>query len=157
MAQNEPTENRINIRSKKNLEEENKLEIAAREQLLRRLERTLKLLNNRANVRRKNMILKERALRGEYRTVDEAHEAYGYGFISEKQYKEIAEAIENKDEEIAALVFPEQAAASILFDFMRRLMNEIEAFKFELLPPEEQSRILDEREAARRQKAGGDT
>ena len=147
MAQNEPTENRINIRSKKNLEEENKLEIAAREQLLRRLERTLKLLNNRANVRRKNMILKERAIRGEYRTVDEAHEAYGYGFISEKQYKEIAEAI----------VFPEQVAASILFDFMRRLMNEIEAFKFELLPPEGQSRILDEREAARRQKAGGDT
>lgn len=157
MAQNEQTENRINIRSKKNLEEENKLEIAAREQLLRRLERTLKLLNNRANVRRKNMILKERALREEYRTVDEAHEAYGYGFISEKQYKEIVEAIENKDEKIAALVFPEQAAASILFDFMRRLMNEIEAFKFELLPPEEQSRILDEREAARRQKAGGDT
>ena len=144
MTHNEPKKNRINIRSKKNLEKENELEITAREELLRRLERPLKLLKDRATVQRTKRLLKEQAFR-EYRTVDEAHEAYGYGFISEKQYKEIAVAIENKDEELATLVFPEEAAASILCRFMNRLINEIETFKFELLPPEEQSRILEER------------
>lgn len=121
-------------------EEERKaiqLEVKARQELLRRLEHPIKLLKvagEKERIRREERVTQAH----EYKTIDEAQEAYGWGYLSDDEYHAIKEAIESGEEYIENTISPVELAAKILIDFTSRISSEIRSLEFELLPLEEQ-------------------
>lgn len=85
----------------------------------------------------------------EYKSVEEAHDAFGYDCITEKEYCDILEIFEKGEEYIEKHLSPQEVAVKILGEFMGRLSSEIRSFEFDLLPPEEQLRLLREQEERR--------
>ncbi len=59
------------------------------------------------------------------------------------------ETFEKGEEYIEKHLSPQEVAVKILGEFMGRLSSEIRSFEFDLLPPEEQVRILREQEEMR--------
>ena len=74
-------------------------------------------------------------LLGTYESVEEAHEAFGYGEITEEQYRFIADGVE------APAVSLNSAALDLLNDFIVQLTRQIKDFVWEDLPLAERERI----------------
>lgn len=83
---------------------------------------------------------------GDYKTIDEAHDAWGYDCITEKEYREILIIFEQSEEYVVKHLSSQEVAVKILGDFIGRLNSEIRSFEFELLPIEEQMRRLQQRQ-----------
>lgn len=140
------------------------LETKGRRELLHRLEHPTTLL--KAAVAKEKARREERVIRArDYKTVDEAHDAYGWGAITEDEYRAIAEAIEAGEEYIENAVTPVELAAKILTDFTSRLSSELRSLEFELLPIEEQVKRMEAAEKRREEmearraarRSGGET
>lgn len=114
-------------------------EIKARKLALKRLEHPLALSKAAAEKKRSERIARLEEL-GEYKTYEEAHDAYGWGFITEEEFESIKNFLEHK-EELKGERSAEEYAANILQEFVARLQREIASFQFELLPKKEQQRI----------------
>ncbi len=117
-----------------------KLEIEARKEVLKKVENAFKRLRKQADSNLEKRREKVRAAR-EYRSLDEAHEAWGYDFITDEEFEEIKKVFELGDAYIENNLSPQEVAVNILGRFMGGLNKEIRSFEFELLPIEEQKRI----------------
>ena len=117
-----------------------KIELKARKLVLAKLETALKPLQAKAERQRTDRAVRREVLLGEYKTYDEAHEAYGYGYITEKEFEEIVDFLENSQKKVDA-PDAEAIAASIIKDWIKRMNSDIYHFEFELKSPEEQEEI----------------
>ena len=115
------------------------LEIQSRKVVIEKIKNAYKRLKRQAEANYDKRKLKIQSA-SEYKSVDEAHDAWGYDCITEKQYNEIRKIFEQGEEYLEKHVSP-QEVAKILGEFIGRLSYEIRSFEFELLPPEEQERI----------------
>lgn len=115
-------------------------EIKTRKLVLKRLEHPLALAKAAAEKKRSERIARLEEL-GEYKTYEEAHDAYGWGFITEEEFESIKNFLEHK-EELKGERSDEEYAADMMQEFVARLQREITSFQFELLPEKEQKRIL---------------
>lgn len=124
------------------------LEIKARKELIKRLAYPLdQLIKADAKERAKR---EERAAAlSEYKTKEEAHDAYGYDLITYDEYQAICEALEAGEKYVAETMTPVSLAMKILRDFIRRMESESRSLEFELLSPEEQAKRI---EAAEKQR-----
>lgn len=114
-------------------------EIRARKLVIKRLEHPLALA--RAAAEKKKAAREARLDElGEYKTFNDAQEAYGFGAISEEEFDQIVDFLENK-EQMKSVRSPEEHAADILQEFVVGLEREIAGLEFELLPQKEQERI----------------
>lgn len=114
-------------------------EIKARKLVLKRLEHPLALAKATAEKKRSERHARLEEL-GEYKTYDEAHDAYGWGYITEEEFEAIKNFLEHK-EELKGERSAEEYAADMMQEFVARLQREIASFQFELLPKKEQQRI----------------
>lgn len=89
-------------------------------------------------------------LLGDYKTVDEARDAYGWDLITEEEFDEIRSAIENGERK-AVEDDRDSVAVAWLNDFIRRLSDTISSIEFDLLPADEQDRRLKEAEEHERE------
>ncbi len=125
-----------------------KYEIKVREILLKRLKHPAELLEVAAkkdNDHREERVNNAR----EYKTFEEAQDAYGWGMISEDELMRITKALEEDEEYKETTRTPTEIANEMLREFMTKLEGDIRSFRFELLPPEEQERIHKESEERR--------
>lgn len=123
--------------------DDNTFEIRCRKYLLKRLETLEKDIEK--------TVLKEKEARKEqiekmcaYKDTDDAAEAYGFGEITEEEYQEICDALEEGAAFVEFTKTPKAAALEILHDFMRRQKREIADFEWSLKSPEEQEAIRKE-------------
>ena len=77
----------------------------------------------------------------QYKDIEDARNAYGWGFITEEEFDTIYEIFE-RGEATLAMRSPEEMAYDILKDMVNGLNHDIAGFEFELLPAKEQQRIL---------------
>lgn len=89
-------------------------------------------------------------LLGDYKTVDEARDAYGWDLITEEEFDEIRSTIENGERK-AVEDDRDSVAIAWLNDFIRRLSDTISSIEFDLLPADEQDRRLKEAEEHERE------
>lgn len=127
-----------------------KIELKARKLVLAKLESALKPLAAKAERQRVDRSVRREVLLGEYKTYDEAHEAYGYGYISEKEFNEIVDFLENSQKKVDA-PDAEAIAADILKGWIKITKSDISYFEFELKSPEEQEEIRRKNEEFRRE------
>lgn len=116
-----------------------RFEIKTRELVLKRLSHPLALAQSAAEKKRSERLARLEEL-GEYKTFEEAQDAYGWGHITEEEFEAVKSFLEHK-EELKSERSAEEYAADILQEFVARLRREISGFQFELLPPKEQKRI----------------
>ena len=121
------------------------LEIRARKEVLRKIENAYKRLKKQAEANYEKRKEKAQAA-SEYKSIEEAHDAWGYDCITEQEYNEIVKIFELGAEYVEKHLSPQEVAVKILGEFMGRLSSEIRSFEFDLLPPEEQLRLLREQE-----------
>lgn len=110
-------------------------EIQWREKLLSSLSPTLTTYNKHVTKERQAAMERQAEIRKLYPTPEDAHEAFGYGNITEDEYREIAEQLES----VNITVYT--AARDELKSFMSRLRREIKDFTWESTPKEEKERI----------------
>lgn len=121
------------------------LEIKSRKEVLKKIENAYKRLKQQAQANYENRKLKVQSA-SEFKSIDEAHDAFGYDCITEEEYYEIVEIFEKGEEYVEKRLSPQEVAVEILGEFIGRLYSEIRSFEFELLPSEEQMRIRQEHE-----------
>ena len=122
-----------------------RLEVKCRKELCKRLTYPMELLKKAADkelCKRKERV---EAL-SDYKSYDELQEAYGYGAISEEEFEAAARALEDGEDYIDKASSPVELAAKMLQEYIAGLHKEIRSLEFELLPAEEQLRILRQRE-----------
>lgn len=121
------------------------LEIQSRKEVLKKIENAYKRLKKQAEANYEKRKAKVQAA-SEYKSIDEAHDAWGYDCITEQEYNEIVKVFEQGAEFVEKHLSPQEVAVKILGEFMGRLSSEIRSFEFDLLSPEEQLRLLREQE-----------
>lgn len=121
------------------------LEIQSRKEVLKKIENAYKRLKHQAEVNFEKRKAKIKSA-SEYKSVEEAHDAFGYDCITEKEYYEIVEIFEKGEEYVEKHLSPQEVAVKILGEFIGRLNSEIRSFEFDLLPVEEQVKRLREQE-----------
>lgn len=121
------------------------LEIQSRKEVLKKIENAYKRLKKQAEANYEKRKEKAQAA-SEYKSIDEAHDAWGYDCITEQEYNEIVKVFEQGAEYVEKHLSPQEVAVKILGEFMGRLSSEIRSFEFDLLSPEEQFRLLREQE-----------
>ena len=124
------------------------IEIKVREILLKRLTHPGELLQAAA---KKDADRRGERVNGarEYKTYEEAQDAYGWGLLTDEEFAGIAKALEEGDEYIETTRTPTELANEMLKEFMARLESDIRSFEYELLPAEEKERIYKESEERR--------
>jgi len=123
------------------------LEIEWRKELLARLQAPLKVLQRKAGKDLEKRLARAQELSA-YETEEEAHEAFGYGYITWDEYSVIKDRFDNVEPSIITMSAAE-AALEELQDFMHRLQSEIKDLEWSALPEEEQQRIEASNEAFR--------
>ena len=113
--------------------------------MLEKIENAYKRLKKQAEAQYEKRKSKVQAA-SEYESIEYAHTAYGYDYITEKEYYEIVKIFEQGEEYVEKHLSPQEVAVKILGRFIGRLNSEIRSFEFDLLPPEEQARLLREQE-----------
>jgi (p)ppGpp synthase/HD superfamily hydrolase len=93
-------------------------EVEWREQLIARLKKVVGTLKS-DSTKEKIEIAEAKKNEAGYATVEEAHEAYGWAYITEKQYDRIAEILNGHDENRSA------AALARLTCFINDLRGEV--------------------------------
>jgi hypothetical protein len=116
-------------------------EIDCRKLLLKKLEPTMKRLRAADATEKASREVRKTQILGSYESVEEAHDAFGYGYITEAEYKAIANGVE-----APAVKSVESVAFEILNDFVTGLKQEIKDFKWEALPQAERDRIRESNE-----------
>lgn len=144
----------------KQLRTDYRKEIRARELLCRRLAVPLKQAEAAGEKKRAARFARIDEL-SEYKTYEEAHEAYGYDVISEQEFYAICDALEHH-KQLKAEPSPEENAVHMLKEFIGRLQREISYFRYEMLSPKEkaqlrkQSQEIQERHEKWKREAMGD-
>lgn len=118
-----------------------RVEIKARKLVIKKLATAISALQKTADRQKAEKTAKREKLL-EYKTYNEAQDAYGYGFITEEEFDEIAEFLE-KSQQIVDEPTAEELALKILLNWRHHMGLEIAELEFEMLPKEEQSRILE--------------
>lgn len=118
-----------------------RVEIKARKLVIKKLATAISALQKTADRQKAEKTAKREKLL-EYKTYNEAQDAYGYGFITEEEFDEIVEYLE-KSQEIVDEPTAEELALKILLNWRHHMGLEIANLEFEMLPKEEQSRILE--------------
>jgi len=124
------------------------IELKARRELVKRLAYPFNQLE-KADAKEKARREERSAALSEYKTQQEAHDAYGYDVISEEEYRQICETLEAGEKYVADTITPVNLAMRILREFIGRMDKEAGAIEFELLPADEQARRREESEARR--------
>ena len=115
-------------------------EIKCRQYLIKRLgvlERDMNKIVDKEKEKRKTQIHKL----CKYKDLDEAAEAYGYDDITDVEYQEICDTIENESDFVEHTKTPKAAAVEILHDFMEKQNREINDLEWSTKSYEEQERI----------------
>lgn len=118
-----------------------RVEIKARKLVIKKLATAISALQKTADRQKAEKTAKREKLL-EYKTYNEAQDAYGYGFITEEEFDEIVEFLE-KSQAIVDEPTAEELALKILLSWRHHMGLEIANLEFEMLPKEEQSRILE--------------
>ena len=118
-----------------------RVEIKARKLVIKKLATAISVLQKTADRQKAEKTAKREKLL-EYKTYNEAQDAYGYGFITEEEFDEIVEFLE-KSQQIVDEPTAEELALKILLNWRHHMGLEIANLEFEMLPKEEQSRILE--------------
>lgn len=129
-----------------------RIELKARKLVLAKLETALKPLQAKADRQHTNRAVRREVLLRDYKTYDEAHEAYGYGYITKKEFEEIVDFLESSQKKVDA-PDAEAIAASIIKGWIKHMNSDIYHFEFELKSPDEQEEIRQKNEEFRRQQA----
>lgn len=137
---------------KKTERNELQLEIKARKELVKRLAYPLDQLA-KADAKERTKREERAAALSEYKTQEEAHEAYGYDIITEEEYRAICDAIEAGEKYVTETMTPVSLAMKILRDLIRRMESESRSLEFELLSPEEQAKRMEAAEKHREEMA----
>jgi len=116
-------------------------EIKARKIIIKKLETAINALQKTAD-RQKAEKEAERAKLLEYKTYTEAQDAYGWGLITEEEFDRIVEFLESS-QEVVDEPTAEDIAVKVLLNWQHHMGSEIANIEFEMLPKEEQSKILD--------------
>lgn len=120
--------------------EEIKLEIRARQELIKRLEHPMKLLTVAAA--KEEQKRKERIEHlTEYKSYREAQDAYGWDIITEEEFDQIVKVLEEGTEAIEKESTPVEVALELLRRFIGSLNYERASFEFDLLPEAEKERV----------------
>ena len=93
------------------------LEIQSRKEVLKKIENAYKRLKQQAEANYEKRKAKIQLAR-EYKSVEEAHDAFGYDCITEKEYCDILETFEKGEEYIEKHLSPQEVAVKILGEFM---------------------------------------
>lgn len=120
---------------------ESRVEIKARKLIIKKLETAITALRKTAN-RQKAEKQAEREKLLEYKTYQEAQDAYGWGLITEEEFDKIVEFLESSQKAVDEPT-AEDIAIKTLMSWQSLMGAEIANLEFELLPKEEQRRILD--------------
>ncbi|GEM_PF-957993 len=118
-----------------------RVEIKARKLVIKKLATAISALQKTADRQKAEKAAKREKLL-EYKTYGEAQDAYGYGVITEEEFDEIVEFLE-KSQQIVDEPTAEELAFKILLNWRHHMGLEIANLEFEMLPKEEQSRILE--------------
>lgn len=129
----------------KELRKSIRLEIRARKIVLNRLESPLKWAKV-AGEKKKAARAERWAAASVYGSYEEAQEAYGCGCITQEEFWEITDILEEGQEHIDNAISPEEAAADILQEIVARIQKEIHDFEWDLLTEKEKQRIRAENE-----------
>ena len=122
-----------------------KLEIRARKEVLKKIENAYKRLRRQADANYQKRKARVQSAR-EYGSIEEAHNAWGYDCITEEEFEEIKRVFELGDEYVEKHISPQEVAVKILGNFISGLYAEIRSFEFDLLPLDEQVKILQQQE-----------
>ena len=122
-----------------------RLEIRARKLVLKRLEKPLEKAQA-AGEKKKAARAARWASASIYGSYEEAQEAYGCGMITQEEFWEITDILEEGQEHIDKVISPEEAAADILREVVARIRDEISGFEWDLLSEKEKQRIRTENE-----------
>ena len=125
-----------NLRAKEANIDATKIDIAACKYLKQQFSAMRTKIKKRRDETVDEKIQHVKELLGEYATPEEAHEAYGYDYITEDEYDELKNAFENGTAEAEADDI-DSITIEWLNDFIRRLSDNINIGEYELLSPEE--------------------
>lgn len=120
---------------------EYRVEMKARKLVIKKLETAISALKKTAD-RQKAEKQAKREKMLTYGSYDDALDAYGWGIITQEEFDEIADFLE-KSQEYVDEPTAEEIAVKILMNWQHHMGAEIANIEFEMLPKEEQSRILD--------------
>ena len=115
-------------------------EIKARRIVIKKLDTALRALERIAK-REQFERQTEREKLMEYKTYNEAQEAYGWGQITEEEFNEIVKFLDDM-EEYLNIRTANDLAIKIIRSFRSVLSGEIDGIKFDLLPKKEQEKII---------------
>ena len=139
-----------------------KLEVKAYDKVHDELVKLAKKYEEKHNKKVKKKLDRMNELLGEYHSESEAHEAYGYDYITWEEYEEICEAL-NSNEKKADVDDVEIVASRILFHLSRDTLKLYQTLKYESLSDEEKAewdkQIAEwnaRKEQRKRQKEGAD-
>ena len=118
-----------------------RVEIKSRKLIIKKLETAISALKKTAD-RQKAEREAEREKMLEYKSYAEAQDAYGWGLITEEEFDKIVEFLESSQEAVDEPT-AEEIAIKVLMNWQQHMGAEIANIEFNLLPKEEQSRILD--------------
>ncbi len=107
------------------------MEVKARKEVIAKIKNPLKRLKKQAD--EKLQIRKAKiAASQEYDGIEDAHEIWGYGGITDEEFEEIKKVLEEGEKYIENHISPQEYGARILEEFLARLYSEIHSFEFEL-------------------------
>ena len=126
--------------SEKELRKDIRFEIRARKLLLKKLESLVK----RAAASAEKQIQKRKKRWEEvaqYKSYEEAQEAYGCAVITQEEFFAIADLLEAGEESVKNDISAEEAARDILNEFVSKVKQEIRGLEWDLLPEKEKEKI----------------
>ena len=115
-----------------------KLEVKAYDKVHEELVKLARKYEEKHNKKVKKKLDRLNELLGEYHSEAEAHEAYGYEYITWEEYEEICEAL-NSNEKKADVDDVEIVASRILFHLSRDTLKLYQTLKYESLSDEEKA------------------
>ncbi len=115
-----------------------KLEVKAYDKVHEELVKLARKYEEKHNKKVKKKLDRLNELLGEYHSEAEAHEAYGYEYITREEYEEICEAL-NSNEKKANVDDVEIVASRILFHLSRDTLKLYQTLKYESLSDEEKA------------------
>lgn len=119
---------------------EDKIEVDCRNILLKKLEAVKTSLGkvvDKETAKRAERI----AVQSEYSTVEEAHEAFGWGSITYEEYIEVVASIEDGKKFVEETQTKNSLALEMLNDFMKILKRDAKGWEWEMLPEKEKDAI----------------
>lgn len=115
-----------------------KLEVKAYDKVHDELVKLAKKYEEKHNKKVKKKLDRMNELLGEYHSEAEAHEAYGYDYITWEEYEEICEAL-NSSKKKVDVDDVEIVASRILFHLSRDTLKLYQTLKYESLSDEEKA------------------